>query len=63
MALHKQGEDITAIHKRHKHKWRSIVAVHKGLRLVWEAVRSCYGKGYWIQEKPWVNDDIWKDHK
>ena len=35
--------------------------VYYGARLVWEAVRSCFGKGYWINDKPWVNTDGWNN--
>jgi hypothetical protein len=40
---------------------RAISAVYKGLVLVWTAIRSCFGKGYWINDKPWVNTDAWKN--
>lgn len=40
---------------------RVISAVYKGLQLVWTAIRSCFGKGYWINNKPWVNADAWKN--
>ena len=39
-----------------------ITAVYKGLRLVWQGVRSCFGSGTWIQNKPWLNDEKWKDN-
>ena len=40
---------------------RAIVAVYKGLQLVWEIIKSCFGKGYWINNAPWVNNDAWKN--
>lgn len=40
---------------------RAIVAVYKGLQLVWEMIKSCFGKGYWINNAPWVNNDAWKN--
>ena len=40
---------------------RAITAVYKGLILVWTAIRSCFGKGYWINDKPWINEDAWKN--
>ena len=43
------------------HANRAIAAVYKGLVLVWSAIRSCFGKGYWINDKPWVDDDAWKN--
>lgn len=37
-----------------------IGAVYHGARLVWQNVRSCFGKGYWIGSKPWISNDNWK---
>lgn len=42
---------------------RPLAAVYHGLRLVWIAVRSCFGSGIWIDEKPWIDDEFWKDNK
>lgn len=39
-----------------------ITAVYHGLRLIWEAIRSCFGSGSWIEEYPWVDDDPWADN-
>jgi len=40
----------------------SVIAMVKhGADIVWQAVRSCFGKGWWINEKPWSNDDAWKN--
>lgn len=30
------------------------------VRIVWQAIRSCFGAGYWLNDKPWLNDDGWK---
>lgn len=38
-----------------------IASVRKGVHLVWEAIRSCFGKGFWINDKPWNNNDGWKN--
>ena len=40
---------------------RAITAVYKGLVLVWTSILSCFGKGYWINDKPWVDSDAWKN--
>lgn len=42
---------------------RSISAVYKGVILIWEAVRSCFGSGNWINEKSWINNEAWKNLK
>lgn len=41
---------------------KPVMAVYKGSRLVWQAVRSCFGIGYWINDKPWINDEAWKNN-
>lgn len=30
------------------------------VRTVWEYVKSCFGKGFWIGEQPWSATDGWK---
>lgn len=55
--LYKDGKDITNIFKG----TTPITVVYKGLKLVWEAINSCFGKGFWINKKPWSNLDGWKN--
>lgn len=43
------------------HRHRLIVIVGYGAKLIWEYIRSCFSKGYWINTFPWVNDDGWKN--
>lgn len=28
---------------------------------IYEGIRSCYGSGRWLPDKPWLNDDKWKN--
>ena len=28
---------------------------------LWEYIRSCFGRGFWANEKPWNNADGWKN--
>lgn len=37
----------------------AINSVYKGLLLIWQAIRSCFGNGYWDNDKPWDNEDGW----
>lgn len=39
-----------------------ITAIYKGAVLVWEAIRSCFGKGFWVNSAPWKNEDGWKNN-
>ena len=37
--------------------------LYKGRRLFWEAVKSCFGRGMWINDKPWSNNDGWRNDR
>lgn len=58
MAIFIKGKEITGVN----FGGRAIAAVYKGTKLVWEAIRSCFGKGFWINEYPWNNLDGWKNN-
>lgn len=46
-----------------------ILAVYHNRVLVWKrdghdhdtVIESCFGNGYWINDKPWINDGAWKN--
>lgn len=38
-----------------------ITTVYKGLVLIWQAIKSCFGNGYWDNTKPWDNEDGWSN--
>lgn len=40
---------------------KAVAAVYKGAKLVWEAINSCFGKGFWINTKPWSDKDGWRN--
>lgn len=54
---YKNLKDIVGIY----HGGHVITAVYKGLQLVWQAVRSCFGSGQWLNDKPWINDEAWNN--
>lgn len=35
--------------------------IYAGGKLVWEAIRSCFGAGYWINKRSWINNNAWKN--
>lgn len=55
--IFKQGKEITNIFKGKV----AIAAIYRGAQLVWEAINSCFGKGFWVNIKPWSNNDAWKN--
>jgi hypothetical protein len=28
---------------------------------LWEYIRSCFGRGFWVNDKNWSNTDNWKN--
>lgn len=40
---------------------KPVQAVYKGAYLVWQGIRSCFGSGMWLNVKPWLNDEEWKN--
>lgn len=55
--IFKANKEIVAVFKGSK----AITAIYQGTRLVWQAIRSCFGAGYWVNEKPWINEEGWKN--
>lgn len=57
--IYKDGKKITAVYFGSN----VIQAVYCGAVLVWEAISSCFGSGYWINDRPWSNTDGWRNDK
>lgn len=55
--IYNQLKEVVALYYRGK----AIQQVYHAGRLVWEAIRSCFGSGGWFNEKPWLNDEGWKN--
>lgn len=51
-------KEIITLYKQGK----PIQAAYKGAHLIWQAIRSCFGSGAWINVKPWLNDEAWKNN-
>ncbi len=41
---------------------RVITYVYQKGHLLYEAILSCFGKGYWLNDAPFINDDGWKNN-
>jgi hypothetical protein len=49
--------EIDGIFKNRK----PIQTVYQFGKILWQAVRSCFGSGGWVNEKPWINGEVWKN--
>lgn len=54
----KNGREVIEIHRGPI----DFMEVYFGKRLIWQISRSCFGSGYWINDKPWLNEDIWRNN-
>lgn len=57
MGIFIAGKEVTAVNAY----GRAITAIYAGTRLVWQAIRSCFGSGWWVNEKPWLNEEGWRN--
>lgn len=58
MAVFFKNKEISSVNYGEK----AITAIYHGARLVWEAIRSCFGKGFWINSYPWGDKDSWQNN-
>ena len=52
---------IDGVQQNVQHKFG---AIYQGTKLIWmtvyNAIKSCFGSGTWIGDKPWLGSDQWK---
>ena len=55
--IHTENKDISRLNAFSK-----VVAYTRvGSNLVWQAIKSCFGLGYFVNNKEWSNTDAWKN--
>lgn len=58
--IYSKGKEIVSIYS----KGHYVSAVYKYIegawRVVWQAISSCFGSGYWAGDMPWKGTDAWK---
>lgn len=60
MAIWRNGKEITGIYRKGKNIQEVWKYIDGAWRMVWQAVRSCFGAGFWRGDKPWIGSDAWK---
>ena len=58
-----KGREISSVevYVEELDKFIQIQYYYIGDKLIWQAVRSCFGAGFWSNEKSWVNEEGWKN--
>ena len=59
MPIYKENKEITVISKGSK----LVDYIYKGSLLIWQAIKSCFGSGFWVNEKGWYNEEGWRNNK
>lgn len=56
------GKEISSLsYSGHPTNERWYIDENRVPHLVWQSVRSCFGAGYWSNDKPWINEEAWKN--
>lgn len=65
MALNINKHNITSIfYKLKDGTIKTINNVYKGANLIWTTIKealSAFGAGFWQNDKPWDNNDSWRN--
>lgn len=61
--IFKNGIEITGVRTPKAKTGVGLVvqAIYHGGVMIWQAIRSCFGSGFWVNTKPWLNDEGWKN--
>ena len=66
LILQVQKDILELVEQVQQRVQKNIGAIYKGSQLVWltvyDAVRSCFGSLTWLQDRPWLKDDSWKNN-
>ena len=41
---------------------KTIAQINMGVKIVYQAIRSCFGSGRWRSTKLWIGKDKWKNN-
>lgn len=40
---------------------QAVGQLYYGAILIYQTIRSCFGRGFWINNKAWINKDSWRN--
>ena len=62
MIVNDKGKQLTVLVVKTPQGFKRVNAIYhivNGVaRIAWQAVRSCFGSGMWLNDKSWINDDV-----
>ena len=63
MAIWRKGKEIVGRWRKGFYVQETWKYINGAWRLIWQAVRSCFGSGKWVGNKPWIGKEKWKGTK
>lgn len=60
MAIREGNKEYTGIHINKKPIQEIWIFIEGAWRIIYQAIRSCFGAGFWRGDKPWIGNDAWK---
>lgn len=39
---------------------KKVTSMYRNGKLIFQSVRSCFGSGIWVGNKPWIGAEVWK---
>lgn len=54
--IHAEGKSVESMML----EGRMVSSIMADGKIIWQAIRSCFGSGYWRGNKPWIGKDGWK---
>lgn len=63
MAIWKKGKEIVSRWRKGHFIQESWKYIDGSWRMIWQSVRSCFGSGKWVGNKPWIGKEKWKGTK
>lgn len=61
MGIVRNNRDVNGIYRYGRTTTEVWKFIDGAWRNVWQAIRSCFGRGFWLNDKPWSNKDVWKN--
>lgn len=61
MAINRRGRETIGIHRKGHTTTEVWKYIDGAWRSVWQFIRSCFGRGFWVNDKSWSNGDGWRN--
>lgn len=61
MGIFRNGHEYTGRHRGGHDFQETWKFIDGAWRMIWQAIRSCFGKGFWNNIRSWSNTDGWRN--